>query len=112
MNQFLLPKDVAKQLKDAEKAANEAAHDQLKAEREARKERRVALIAKWKLPEKAPTRIGRASFQQIWNTGLWQMLDKVNGTMDEPRVFPNRSLKFLPIPKFGINLNLPSPKPI
>ena len=58
MNCFLLPKDVAKQLRDAEKAADEAAHDQLKAEREAMKQRRVALIAKWGLPEKAPTRIG------------------------------------------------------
>ena len=32
MNRFLLTKDVAKQLRDAEKAANEGANDRLKAE--------------------------------------------------------------------------------
>ena len=85
MKCFLLPTDVAKQLKDAENAATEAAADQIKAEREALKQRRVDLVLKWGLPNEPPLRIGRPSFQQIWDTGLWRMLDKVvNGQMNEP----------------------------
>ena len=84
MKHFLLLKDVAKQLRDAEKAANEAARDRL-GERKAAKQRRANLIAEWGLPEKPPTRIGRPSYQQIWDMGLWQMLDEVvNGKIEQP----------------------------
>ena len=85
MDRFLLPKDVAKQIRDSEKAADEVASDRLKAEREAVKQRRVDLIAKWGLPEKPPPHIGRPRYQHIWNMGLWQMLDQVvNEKMEEP----------------------------
>ena len=87
MKRFLLPKDVAKQLRDAEKAADEAARDRLDAERKAAKQRRADLIAEWGLPEKPPTRIGRPSYQQIWDMGLWQMLDEVvNGKIQQPDI--------------------------
>ena len=46
MERFLLPTDVTKQLKDAEKAATKAAADQIKAEREALKQRRIDLVLK------------------------------------------------------------------
>ena len=58
-------------------AANEAARDRLDAGPKAAKQRRAELIAEWGLPEKPPTRIGRPSYQQIWDMGLWQMLDEV-----------------------------------
>ena len=85
MKRFLLPTDVAKQLRDAKKAATEASADRIKAEREALKQRRVDLVRTWGLPNEPPLRIGRPSFQQIWDTGLWRMLDQVpNGHMNEP----------------------------
>ena len=67
MKRFLLLKDVAKQLRDAEKAADEAARDRLGAERKAAKQRRADLIAEWGLPSKPPARIGRPSYQHIWD---------------------------------------------
>ena len=71
MKRFLLPKDVAKELRDAEKAADKAARDRLDAERKAAKQRRADLIAEWGCRRSHRPALGALAINRygIWDSG-------------------------------------------